>query len=64
MLVKTWCVANDAQLVEHVTRKVRPNTVKLGEAPLVGRPITTYAATEAARTYRELAREVVDLGTN
>jgi chromosome partitioning protein len=39
------------------------NTVKLGEAPLAGRPITTYAGTsEAARTYRELAREVVDLG--
>ena len=41
------------------------NTVKLGEAPLVGRPITTYATnTDAARTYRELAREVVDLGSN
>ena len=39
------------------------NTVKLGEAPLAGRPITVYAATsEAARTYRELAREVIELG--
>ena len=29
------------------------------EAPLVGRPITSYAgASEAARTYRELAKEV------
>jgi hypothetical protein len=29
----------------------------------VGRPITVYAGhTEAARTYRELAREVIDLG--
>jgi cellulose biosynthesis protein BcsQ len=37
--------------------------VKLGEAPLVGRPITAYAgASEAARTYRSLAREVIDLG--
>jgi hypothetical protein len=37
--------------------------VKLGEAPLVGRPITSYASSsEAARTYRELAREVIDLG--
>jgi cellulose biosynthesis protein BcsQ len=37
--------------------------VKLGEAPLVGRPITSYAGgSEAARTYRELAREVTDLG--
>jgi chromosome partitioning protein len=39
------------------------NTVKLGEAPLVGRPITSYASgSEAARTYRELAREVIELG--
>ena len=30
---------------------------------LVGRPITSYAGTsEAARTYREFAREVIDLG--
>lgn len=41
------------------------NTVKLGEAPLVGRPITSYATTsDAARTYRELAQEVIDLGSN
>src|SRR6188472_659766 len=47
----------------HVFNAIIRNTVKLGEAPLVGRPITTYASsTEAARTYRELAREVVDLG--
>jgi len=39
------------------------STVKLGEAPLVGRPITSYAGhTEAARMYRELAREVIELG--
>ena len=48
----------------HVFTSIVRNTVKLGEAPLVGRPITTYAgSSEAARTYRELAREVVDLGT-
>jgi chromosome partitioning protein len=48
----------------HVFTSIVRNTVKLGEAPLVGRPITTYAgSSEAARTYRELAREVVDLAT-
>jgi chromosome partitioning protein len=48
----------------HVFTSIVRNTVKLGEAPLVGRPITSYAgASDAARTYRELAREVVDLGT-
>ena len=48
----------------HVFSSIVRNTVKLGEAPLAGRPITTYAgSSEAARTYRELAREVVDLGT-
>ena len=47
----------------HVFSSVIRNTVKLGEAPLVGRPITAYAgSSEAARIYRELAREVVDLG--
>jgi len=47
----------------HVFRSIVRTTVKLGEAPLAGRPITTYAgASEAARTYRELAREVIDLG--
>ena len=46
----------------HVFSSIIRNTVKLGEAPLVGRPITAYAGqSEAARTYRELAREVVDL---
>ncbi len=48
----------------HVFSSIIRNTVKLGEAPLVGRPITTYAGgSDAARTYRELAREVVELGT-
>jgi chromosome partitioning protein len=49
----------------HVFTSIVRTTVKLGEAPLVGRPITAYAGhSEAARTYRELAREVVDLGQN
>jgi chromosome partitioning protein len=49
----------------HVFNSIVRNTVKLGEAPLVGRPITSYAGnTDAARTYRDLAREVVDLGTH
>ena len=48
----------------HVFTSIVRHTVKLGEAPLAGRPITTYAgSSEAARTYRALAREVVDLGT-
>jgi chromosome partitioning protein len=47
----------------HIFSTIVRNTVKLGEAPLVGRPITTYAgSSEAARAYRELAREVIDLG--
>jgi chromosome partitioning protein len=47
----------------HVFNSIIRNTVKLGEAPLVGRPITSYASgSEAAKTYRELAREVVELG--
>jgi len=47
----------------HVFASIIRNTVKLGEAPLVGRPITSYAThTDAARMYRELAREVMQLG--
>jgi chromosome partitioning protein len=47
----------------HVFNSIIRNTVKLGEAPLAGRPITSYAgSSEAARTYRELAREVIELG--
>ena len=47
----------------HVFHSIVKNTVKLGEAPLTGRPVTAYAgASEAARTFRELAREVIDLG--
>jgi chromosome partitioning protein len=47
----------------HVFNSIVRQTVKLGEAPLAGRPVTAYASTsEAARTFRELAREVIDLG--
>jgi chromosome partitioning protein len=47
----------------HVFSSIVRTTVKLGEAPLTGRPITSYAGhSEAARTFRELAREVVELG--
>ena len=39
------------------------NTVKFGEAPLTGRPITDYAGSSAAaRSFRELAQEVIELG--
>ncbi|TAM79083.1 MAG: ParA family protein [Chloroflexota bacterium] len=47
----------------HVFTSIIRQTVKLGEAPLTGRPVTAYASTsEAARSFRELAREVIDLG--
>jgi chromosome partitioning protein len=49
----------------HVFTSIVRNTVKLGEAPLVGRPITTYASgSNAARVYRDLAREVIELAPN
>jgi chromosome partitioning protein len=39
------------------------NTVKLGEAPLTGRPVTEYATnSSAARAFRDLAQEVIELG--
>ena len=39
------------------------NTVKLGEAPLTGRPVTEYApGSAAAQAFRDLAREVIELG--
>ena len=47
----------------HVFHSIIKNTVKLGEAPLTGRPVTVYAgSSDAARMFRELAREVIDLG--
>jgi len=49
----------------HVFTSIIRNTVKLGEAPLGGRPITTYASgSNAARVYRDLAREVIELAPN
>jgi chromosome partitioning protein len=49
----------------HVFHSIIRTSVKLGEAPLAGRPITSYASgSDAARTYRELAREVIELGQN
>jgi chromosome partitioning protein len=47
----------------HVFDTMVKQTVRLGEAPLVGRPVTSYATnSEAARAYRALAREVIELG--
>jgi chromosome partitioning protein len=47
----------------HVFESMIRQTVRLGEAPLVGRPVTSYAThSEAARAYRGLAREVIELG--
>ncbi|MDQ3871916.1 MAG: ParA family protein, partial [Chloroflexota bacterium] len=46
----------------HVFKSIVKQTVRLGEAPLAGRPVTAYASgSEAARSFRELAREVIDL---
>jgi chromosome partitioning protein len=47
----------------HIFENTIKQTVRLGEAPLVGRPVTAYASnTDAARAYRGLAREVIELG--
>jgi len=47
----------------HIFRTVVKQTIKLGEAPLAGRPVTSYATgSDAARSFRELAQEVIDLG--
>jgi chromosome partitioning protein len=47
----------------HVFNTIIRTAVKLGEAPLTGRPITAYASTsEAAQNFRELAMEVIALG--
>jgi chromosome partitioning protein len=46
----------------HIFESMIRQTVRLGEAPLVGRPVTSYATnSEAARAYRGLAREVIEL---
>ncbi len=48
---------------DHVFDTIIRNAVKLGEAPLTGRPITAYAsASDAANNFRELAKEVIALG--
>jgi cellulose biosynthesis protein BcsQ len=37
--------------------------VRLGEAPLAGKPVTAYASrSSAAEAYRQLAQEVIELG--
>jgi chromosome partitioning protein len=46
---------------DHVYRTIIPRTVRLSEAPGFGQPITVYdPSSKGARSYRELAREVVD----
>ena len=55
---------NLRELGDHrVFQTLIKNTIKLGEAPLTGKPVTSYAGnSSAARAFRELAREVVSLG--
>jgi chromosome partitioning protein len=52
------------QLGDHrVFKTMIKNTVKLGEAPLTGKPVTEYATnSSAARSFRDLAQEVIELG--
>ena len=47
----------------HVFDAIIKQTVRLGEAPLAGVPVTSYARrSAAAEAYRGLAQEVTDLG--
>jgi chromosome partitioning protein len=47
----------------HVFEAIVRQTVRLGEAPLAGKPVTAYASrSSAAESYRALAQEVIDLG--
>jgi chromosome partitioning protein len=47
----------------HIFDSIVRQTVRLGEAPLAGKPVTSYASKSAAAdTYRGLAREVIELG--
>ena len=47
----------------HVFDAIIKQTVRLGEAPLAGKPVTSYARrSAAAEAYRGLAQEVIDLG--
>ena len=57
-------LANLRELGDHrVFNTMIKNTVKLGEAPLTGKPVTEYATNSAAaRAYRDLAQEVIELG--
>ena len=46
----------------HVFDTIVKQTVRLGEAPLAGKPVTSYASRSTAATaYRELAQEVIEL---
>jgi len=55
---------NLKQLGDHrVFNTMIKTTVKLGEAPLTGKPVTEYATnSSAARAFRDLAQEVIELG--
>jgi chromosome partitioning protein len=57
-------LANLRQLGDHrVFNTMIKQTVKLGEAPLTGKPVTEYATnSSAARAFRDLAQEVIELG--
>jgi len=47
----------------HVFVTIVRQTVRLGEAPLAGKPVTSYAPkSAAAEAYRQLAQEVIELG--
>ncbi len=47
----------------HIFATIIRTTVRLGEAPLAGKPVTAYASrSEAAAAYRRLAQEVIELG--
>jgi chromosome partitioning protein len=47
----------------HVFDSIVKQTVRLGEAPLAGKPVTSYASrSAAAAVYRSLAQEVIELG--
>jgi chromosome partitioning protein len=47
----------------HLFDTIVRQTVRLGEAPLAGKPVTSYASRSgAAEAYRKLAQEVIDLG--
>ena len=55
---------NGANAGDHrVFNTMIKQTVKLGEAPLTGKPVTDYATgSAAARAFRDLAQEVIELG--